>query len=480
MDYVWRHISAQKEGAASSSSSSAAGSSNVRVAIRMRPLNQRERDLHASQCVSMLTGEDLRIRDDETTMQNKFSFDYCFDANCSDGSESFAGNQQQVFDKLGLEVLTNAWNGYNASLFAYGQTGSGKSYSMMGSDADPGIIPRVCMALFYLIRRHYETVEGEPGDSSSSRQFSVEASYLEIYNERIRDLLDPGRAHLKVREHPQTGVFVENLSTCAVQSYKDVSDLLEMGLQQRTTASTNMNSESSRSHSVFTIVIRMQSLLASGKTAVRLCQLCLVDLAGSERAASTGATGARLKEGANINRSLSTLGRCISALAKAASAERDGDKISIPFRESVLTWLLRESLCGNAKTAMLATVSPADVNYGETLSTLRYANSAKMIATKAVVNEDPTTKIINELRNEVLRLREELGGGGGGGSAVQRGISGSGSGEGGGGGGGDGGAAAKKMKERMKEHLLMAEDALQTYAKAWESKEVSCDACCDV
>lgn len=458
MDYIWQYICQQGE-----SPTASTDSSNVRVAIRMRPLNQRELDLHAVQCVRMTTGMDLTIEDEETTAENKFSFDYCFDAACSDTSQPFAGNQQQVFDNLGLEVLTNAWNGYNASLFAYGQTGSGKSYSMMGSDADPGIIPRVCMALFYLIQRHYENVEGEVEagikTNPSDRQFSVEASYLEIYNERIRDLLDPSRTNLKVREHPQTGVFVENLSTCAVENYKDVSDLLEMGLEQRTTATTNMNSESSRSHSVFTIVIRMQSLLSSGKKAVRLCKLCLVDLAGSERAASTGATGARLKEGANINKSLSTLGRCISALAKVASAEREGDKISIPFRESVLTWLLRESLCGNAKTAMLATVSPADVNYGETMSTLRYANSAKMIATKAIVNDDPTTKIINELRNEVLRLREELG------NSISSTVSRSGA--------GDGSASSKKLNEKMKEHLLMAEGALQTYAKAWESKEVS-------
>ena len=174
-------------------------------------------------------------------------------------------------------------------------------------------------------------------------------------------------------------------------------------------------------------------------------------------------------EGANINRSLSTLGRCISALAKVASAERDGEKINIPFRESVLTWLLRESLCGNAKTAMLATVSPADVNYGETLSTLRYANSAKMIATKAVVNEDPTTKIINELRNEVMRLRDELSGAG-----HSQGSSGSLSGSpvAQSGGGAEEGMSSKKINEKMKEHLLMAENALQSYAKAWESKEV--------
>jgi hypothetical protein len=174
--------------------------------------------------------------------------------------------------------------------------------------------------------------------------------------------LDPNRHNLRVREHPTTGVFVENLSTCAVESYKDVEDLLEMGLEQRTTASTNMNNESSRSHSVFTITIRFQTTLANGKKyaspppplrsshgtfrAVRLCKLCLVDLAGSERANATGATGARLKEGANINRSLSTLGRCISALAKVANEKMKSgnhppprsEKVLIPFRESVLTW----------------------------------------------------------------------------------------------------------------------------------------------
>ncbi|CAE7518177.1 KIF13B [Symbiodinium microadriaticum] len=235
-----------------------------------------------------------------------------------------------------------------------------------------------------------------------------------------------------------------------------------MGLEQRTTAATNMNSESSRSHSVFTIVIRCQTTLGSGKRSVRICKLCLVDLAGSERANSTGATGARLKEGANINKSLSTLGRCISALAKAATEKQrmtlnyrgEEKKVSIPFRESVLTWLLRESLCGNAKTAMLATVSPAAVNYGESLSTLRYAFSAKQIFTQAVVsgysspvNEDPTTKIINDLRSEVLRLREQL--------LMSK------------------GGSVGTISSDVKSSLLQAEEALRNYAQQWEAKQQS-------
>lgn len=420
LEDVWRAISSQKV-------ESKAVASNVRVAVRMRPLNAKECGLSASRVVKMSGGKNVTVLQDSSGgPDNNFSYDFCFDA-AEDESNESAGSQKVVFEKLGMEVLAHAWHGYNACLFAYGQTGSGKSYSMMGTALDAGIIPRVCRALFYMIIKQTEQ-PSRSEDSDDRRGFSVEASYLEIYNENIRDLLDPSRVNLKVREHPTTGVFVENLSSCAVECYKDVEDLLEMGLEQRTTAATNMNNESSRSHSVFTLSIRSYPLkghMAEGDKLknVRLSRLRLVDLAGSERASSTGATGARLKEGANINKSLSTLGRCISALAKIAAsggakqAASNGPKVVVPpkpaapvvpFRESILTWLLRESLCGNAKTSMLATISPAHVYLGETLSTLRYAYSAKQISTQAVVNEDPTTKIINDLRGEVLRLREQL------------------------------------------------------------------------
>ncbi|CAM9254632.1 unnamed protein product, partial [Ectocarpus fasciculatus] len=383
---------------------SKAVASNVRVAIRMRPLNSKENGMSASKVVRMSSGKNVTVSQDGTGIsENSFSYDFCFDASEDEGSDS-AGSQKVVFEKLGMEVLAHAWHGYNACLFAYGQTGSGKSYSMMGTANDTGIIPRVCRALFYMIIRQTEE-HSSVSAGAEKRGFSVEASYLEIYNENIRDLLDPARVNLKVREHPTTGVFVENLSSCAVECYKDVEDLLEMGLEQRTTAATNMNRESSRSHSVFTLSIRSYPLAGHGgdgdkKKNVRLSRLRLVDLAGSERASSTGATGARLREGANINKSLSTLGRCISALAKIAASGG-----IVPFRESILTWLLRESLCGNAKTSMLATISPAHVYLNETLSTLRYAYSAKQISTQAVVNDDPTAKIINDLRGEVVRLR---------------------------------------------------------------------------
>lgn len=422
LEEIWRVISTQKV-------DSKAVASNVRVAIRMRPLNSKENGMSASKVVRMSSGKNVTVSQDGTGIsENSFSYDFCFDASEDEGSDS-AGSQKVVFEKLGMEVLAHAWHGYNACLFAYGQTGSGKSYSMMGTANDTGIIPRVCRALFYMIIRQTEE-HSSVSAGAEKRGFSVEASYLEIYNENIRDLLDPARVNLKVREHPTTGVFVENLSSCAVECYKDVEDLLEMGLEQRTTAATNMNRESSRSHSVFTLSIRSYPLAGHGgdgdkKKNVRLSRLRLVDLAGSERASSTGATGARLREGANINKSLSTLGRCISALAKIAASGGSSKTAVVtstnkllqppkpaapvvPFRESILTWLLRESLCGNAKTSMLATISPAHVYLNETLSTLRYAYSAKQISTQAVVNDDPTAKIINDLRGEVVRLRVQL------------------------------------------------------------------------
>lgn len=246
LEDVWRTISSTKV-------DSTPMSTNVRVAVRMRPLNARETEMGSQRVVSMEGNTVRLIEDMNTGTDHQFSYDFCFDASELNESKSTAGAQKMVFDRLGMEVLSHAWSGYNACLFAYGQTGSGKSYSMMGNATDAGIIPRVCRALFYMISRQGDS-DNESG--IEPRHISVEADYLEIYNENIRDLLDSTRNNLRVREHPTTGVFVENLSSCAVESYEDVEDLLAMGLEQRTTAATNMNSESSRSHSVFTISIR--------------------------------------------------------------------------------------------------------------------------------------------------------------------------------------------------------------------------------
>uniref|UniRef100_A0A3Q4BJF0 Kinesin family member 13Bb n=1 Tax=Mola mola TaxID=94237 RepID=A0A3Q4BJF0_MOLML len=327
-----------------------------------------------------------------------FAYDYCFWSMDESQKEKFAG-QDVVFQCLGESLLDNAFMGYNACIFAYGQTGSGKSYTMMGSAEQPGLIPRLCSSLFN--RTVQEAQEGE--------SFTVEVSYMEIYNEKVRDLLDPkgSRQALRVREHNVFGPYVDGLSRLAVASYKDIESLMSEGNKSRTVAATNMNEESSRSHAVFNIILTHKLMdLQSGTCGEKVSKLSLVDLAGSERAAKTGAAGERLKEGSNINKSLSTLGLVISALADQG-AGRNKSKF-VPYRDSVLTWLLKDSLGGNSRTAMVATISPAADNYDETLSTLRYANRAKNIVNHAVVNEDPNARIIRELREEVEKLREQL------------------------------------------------------------------------
>uniref|UniRef100_A0A673MKV0 Kinesin-like protein KIF13B n=1 Tax=Sinocyclocheilus rhinocerous TaxID=307959 RepID=A0A673MKV0_9TELE len=312
-----------------------------------------------------------------------FAYDYCFWSMDESETEKFAG-QDVVFQCLGESLLHNAFQGYNACIFAYGQTGSGKSYTMMGSVDQPGLIPRLCSSLFERTVQHQREEEC----------FTVEVSYMEIYNEKVRDLLDPkgSRQALRVREHKVLGPYVDGLSRLAVESYKDIESLMSEGNKSRTVAATNMNEESSRSHAGIAVQL--------------LGKLSLVDLAGSERAAKTGAAGERLKEGSNINKSLTTLGLVISALADQG-AGKNKNKF-VPYRDSVLTWLLKDSLGGNSRTAMVATVSPAADNYDETLSTLRYADRAKSIVNHAVVNEDPNARIIRELREEVEKLRDQL------------------------------------------------------------------------
>uniref|UniRef100_A0A8C4VXB6 Kinesin family member 13B n=1 Tax=Gopherus evgoodei TaxID=1825980 RepID=A0A8C4VXB6_9SAUR len=327
-----------------------------------------------------------------------FAYDHCFWSLDESVKEKYAG-QDVVFKCLGENILQNAFEGYNACIFAYGQTGSGKSYTMMGTADRPGLIPRLCSSLF-------ERAQKEENEEQS---FKVEVSYMEIYNEKVRDLLDPkgSRQSLKVREHNVFGPYVDGLSKLAVASYKDIESLMSEGNKSRTVAATNMNEESSRSHAVFKIILTHTLYdVQSGTSGEKVGKLSLVDLAGSERATKTGAAGDRLKEGSNINKSLTTLGLVISALADQA-AGKNKNKF-VPYRDSVLTWLLKDSLGGNSKTAMVATVSPAADNYDETLSTLRYADRAKNIVNHAVVNEDPNARIIRELREEVEKLREQL------------------------------------------------------------------------
>jgi kinesin family protein 1 len=325
---------------------------------------------------------------------------------------NYAG-QDNLFTDLGRPLLDNAFQGYNNCIFAYGQTGSGKSYSMMGYGKEAGIIPNICQDMFRRI--------GEMQQDKNLR-CTVEVSYLEIYNERVRDLLNPAnKGNLKVREHPSTGPYVEDLAKLVVGSFQEIEHLMDEGNKARTVAATNMNETSSRSHAVFTLMLTQKRFDPETKMAMeKAAKISLVDLAGSERATSTGATGARLKEGAEINRSLSTLGRVIAALADLSTGtkKKKGAAGQVPYRDSVLTWLLKDSLGGNSMTAMIAAISPADINYDETLSTLRYADSAKRIKNHAVVNEDANARMIRELKEELALLRGKLGGGGGGGAPV--------------------------------------------------------------
>uniref|UniRef100_H2ZK90 Kinesin motor domain-containing protein n=1 Tax=Ciona savignyi TaxID=51511 RepID=H2ZK90_CIOSA len=419
-------------------------SSKVKVAVRVRPFNKRELGLNTECVVDMLKDQTLLSQPGKSTTtmlyanitSQTFAFDHCFWSMDSEQKEKFS-NQELVFDSLGVELLDNAFAGYNACIFAYGQTGSGKSYTMMGSHEQPGLIPRLCDALFDRI--HEETRDNQ--------SFKVEVSYMEIYNEKVRDLLDPNggkQQHLKVREHKLLGPYVDGLQQLVSSSAQDVQELMSEGSKSRTVAATKMNAESSRSHAVFTLIVTHTMVdVQSGVSGERVSKLSLVDLAGSERSSKTGASGARLKEGSNINkwglneccyvtmpdkvsgshvvlcnfeqfigglvglyRSLTTLGLVISSLADQ-SAGKAKNKF-VPYRDSTLTWILKDNLGGNSRTTMVATLSPSADNYEETLSTLRYADRAKRIVNKAVVNEDPNARIIRELREEVEKLQGQL------------------------------------------------------------------------
>ncbi|XP_037234506.1 kinesin-like protein KIF1B isoform X12 [Falco biarmicus] len=379
---------------------------SVKVAVRVRPFNSRETSKE-SKCIIQMQGNSTSIINPKNPKEapKSFSFDYSYWSHTSPEDPCFA-SQSRVYNDIGKEMLLHAFEGYNVCIFAYGQTGAGKSYTMMGKqeESQAGIIPQLCEELFEKIN----------DNSNEEMSYSVEVSYMEIYCERVRDLLNPkNKGNLRVREHPLLGPYVEDLSKLAVTSYTDIADLMDAGNKARTVAATNMNETSSRSHAVFTIVFTQKKHdTETDLSTEKVSKISLVDLAGSERADSTGAKGTRLKEGANINKSLTTLGKVISALAEVDNCTNKSKKKKktdfIPYRDSVLTWLLRENLGGNSRTAMVAALSPADINYDETLSTLRYADRAKQIKCNAVINEDPNAKLVRELKEEVTRLKDLL------------------------------------------------------------------------
>ncbi|KAM4607373.1 uncharacterized protein kif16bb isoform 3-T3 [Polymixia lowei] len=382
---------------------------SVRVAVRVRPLNKREKQF-SSKVIIHMKGNTTSIHSIKLSPNGgnglkdrpkTFSYDFSYDST-DKGNPSFA-SQEKIFQDLGSDVLNAAFEGFNACVFAYGQTGTGKSYTMMGNTGDKGLIPRICEGLFCEISER---------NASDAVSFRTEVSYLEIYNERVQDLLQKkltpaDGGGLRVREHPRDGPYVESLSKHVVRGYRDVEDLMTTGNGNRTTANTGMNDVSSRSHAIFTISFT-QARFDATLPCETLSKIHLVDLAGSERADTARTAGPRLKEGANINKSLVTLGSVISALADLSERGPTAKKkkqIFVPYRDSVLTWLLKDSLGGNSKTIMIATISPADVNYGETLSTLRYASRAKIIVNSPMVNEDSSVKLIRELQAEIARLQ---------------------------------------------------------------------------
>ncbi|KAJ2156672.1 hypothetical protein GGF46_005028 [Coemansia sp. RSA 552] len=369
---------------------------NVVVAVRCRPLNTREKQRKAQSLVSVDGAQTILDEADDAQQgerrrkrQRRYTFDYSYWAADKPG----AAGQSLVFGDIGESVLEHALAGYHCCVFAYGETASGKTYTMMGTDKEPGLIPRLCTELFCRI-------------DQTSGVYHVEVSYLEIYNERVRDLLDPqgnGESSLRVREHPSLGPYVEDLTKAAVSSGAQMLEHMAQGNRARTVAATGMNAQSSRSHAVFTVVVTRRE--KEGTSGGRVSRISLVDLAGSERANSTQATGVRLREGARINQSLAVLGKVISALA-ARTSKKEKRADYVPYRDSVLTWLLKDSLGGNSRTFMIATVSPAD--YHETLSTLRYADRARRIVNAATVNEDAAANVVTQLRGEIAELRQRL------------------------------------------------------------------------
>ena len=380
---------------------------SIKVGVRVRPFNAREKT-RESRCVIEMNSSNQTKIFDEVGNEKTFTFDHSFwshdgykeleDGYLEPESDKYA-DQKYVFNAVGKQILDNAWEGYHCCLFAYGQTGSGKSYSMVGYGANKGIVPISCDEIFSRIEKN----------TTPEKSYEVQVSMLEIYNEKVQDLLIPAQKRpqhgLKIRESKVLGIFVEGLSKHPVRSYAEISKKMDEGYENRTIGSTLMNATSSRAHTIVTIEFKQLTLIA-GRKSEKLSMINLVDLAGSERAGSTGATGDRLKEGCNINKSLLVLGNVINALADKAIGK--GKNILPPYRDSALTRILQNALGGNSKTVMICALSPASINYEETLSTLRYADRAKKIQNKAIINESEHDKMVRMLKEENTGLKKML------------------------------------------------------------------------
>lgn len=360
----------------------------VRVVVRCRPLNRKE---VVSECENIL---DIDERLGQITIRNPkappddpmkvFTFDSVY------GSES---KQSDVYDDAVGPLVDSVLQGFNVTIFAYGQTGTGKTHTMQGVSDDPdmrGVIPNSFQDIFTQISR------------TQNQKYLVRSSYLEIYQEEIRDLLcKDNNKRLELKENSEVGVYVKDLSSVVTKNAKEIEHVMNIGNQSRSVGFTNMNERSSRSHAIFGITVECSQEGPDGQDHIRVGKLNMVDLAGSERQSKSGAKGKRLKEATKINLSLSALGNVISALV-------DGRSTHIPYRDSKLTRLLQDSLGGNAKTVMIATVGPSHKNFDETLATLRYANRAKNIKNKPRVNEDPKDALLRQFQEEIARLKAQL------------------------------------------------------------------------
>lgn len=379
----------------------------VKVVVRCRPMTQKEiRDGHVriiemdtargvvelmqltnGSGSSMSTSSFKASMSDISapTMKKTFTFDAVYDWN---------SKQMDLYDETARPLVDSVLEGFNCTIFAYGQTGTGKTFTMEGvrSDAElKGIIPNAYDHIFKHIAR------------STNQQYLVRSSYLEIYQEEMRDLLAKDQSkRLELKERADIGIYVKDLSSFVCKSVNEIEHVMTIGNQNRAVGATNMNEHSSRSHAIFIITVEHSEMSSiDNQVHIRVGKLNLVDLAGSERQVKTGAIGQRQKEAIKINLSLSALGNVISALV-------DGKSTHIPYRDSKLTRLLQDSLGGNSKTIMVANVGPASYNYEETLTTLRYASRAKKIRNKPRVNEDPKDALLREFQSEIERLKSLL------------------------------------------------------------------------
>ena len=361
---------------------------SVKVSVRCRPLSSREISDNRECIVRVDTRKSELVvknpKNESAEPPKTFTFDFTY------GQDS---SQETIYRDTAYPIVECVLEGYNGTIFAYGQTGTGKTFTMEGCEDPPearGILPRAFEQIFYGVEEHPQT------------QFLICASFLEIYNEEVHDLLSKNSKNkLDIKENSDGVFYVKDLTSIVVKSINEMKEVMEAGRKNRHVGETLMNRDSSRSHCIFSIKVETSEVDKTGMNHYKAAKLNLVDLAGSERQTKTGATGDRLKEATNINKSLLTLGNVISALV-------DGVSTHIPYRDSKLTKLLQDSLGGNTKTVMIANIGPADWNYDETISTLRYANRAKNIQNKPKINEDPKDALLREFQEEIARLRAQL------------------------------------------------------------------------